>query len=103
GSPVSPSLTLRCHLPNSAVTYPRGLSASAIVTSLEGSTLPRCVQASWIVYLPVSSEPRLGVQTGDAVYHRLKTVPSCASRSRFGVCQSFRPLNGTSPKPRSSA
>src|SRR5688500_16668452 len=49
------------------------------------------------------SAARLGAQVTPAAYQRRNTVPCFASRSRFGVFQSFRPLNPTSPHPRSSA
>jgi hypothetical protein len=81
----------------------RALKASARVTSRSGRSSLLRETPSWIVYLPVSRAARLGAQTTPAVYQRLKTVPCPASRSRWGVFHSVRPLNPTSPQPRSSA
>src|SRR4051812_20951739 len=74
-----------------------------MVTSDAGRSWSFALTPQWIGYLPVISAARLGAQVTPAVYHRRNTVPCAASLSRLGVAHSLRPLNPTSPQPRSSA
>src|SRR5258708_39712607 len=74
-----------------------------MVTSSAGRSSLLATTPLWMPYLPVRRAARLGQQTTAALYQRRKTAPSFASRSRFGVFQSVRPLKPTSPQPRASA
>src|SRR5215213_9457193 len=74
-----------------------------MVTSEVGRSWLLALTPQWMVYLPVISAARLGAHVTPAAYQRRKIVPCEASRSRFGVAHSVRPLNPTSPQPRSSA
>ena len=81
----------RCHFPSILVAYPFFCNNSAIVTSDDGSPPSEVGENTpgkapvRIGYLPVSIPALDGVQTGWGAYQEVKSMPSVANRSIFGV------------------